>query len=90
MDAVIVLIVFLVCLGIPFAIGGLWWWFGFWWVIGGALALTEYIAKVITGNTISKQFWIWKETASPVKKYSILAGMVAFWGYLLGHLFLHW
>ena len=90
MDAVIVLCVFLICLGVPFAFAGLWWWFVFWWIIGGALALTELIAKKVTGNTISKQFWIWRATASPSKKYSILIGMILFWGYLLGHLFLNW
>ena len=92
MDAVIVLAVFLICLGIPFYVAGLFWWFVFWWIIGGTLAATELIAKIKTGNTISKMFWIWRDKpeTSLGKKISIFIGMVLFWVYLLGHLFLNW
>jgi len=92
MDAIIVLGVFLCFLGIPFALSGLWWWFVFWWVIGITLALTELIAKIKTGNTISKMFWLWKDNPDTPrwKVKLVLAGMALFWGYLLGHLFLGW
>ena len=90
MDGVIVVAVFLICLGIPFGLAGLWWWFIFWWIIGGTLAVTELIAKLTTGKTISQMFWIWRKnpTIPAWKKWLIFGGMVAFWSYLLLHLFL--
>ena len=92
MDAIIILAVFLLCLGVPFGLAGLWWWFGFWWLIGGVLAITELVSKLVTGKTISQRFWDWrKNPATPGwKKGLILGGMVVFWGYLLCHLFLGW
>ena len=92
MDAVIIIAVFLICLGVPFALAGLWWWFVFWWIIGGTLALTELIAKLTTGKTISQMFWVWrKNPVTPTwKKVLILIGMIVFWVYLLAHLFWGW
>jgi hypothetical protein len=90
MDAVIIIAVFLICLGIPFALAGLWWWFTFWWIIGGVLALTELVAKLKTGKTISQMFWVWKEKAPRWKKLLILGGMIVFWGYLIMHLYFKW
>ena len=92
MDAVIVIAVFLLALGVPFAIAGLWWWFAFWWAIGATLGITEIISKVVTGRTISQRFWDWRKKATTPKWQIrlIFGGMVVFWGYLLCHLFLGW
>ena len=90
MDAVIIIGVFILALGVPFALAGLWWWFWFWVVIGTVLGVTEAIAALATGQTISKRFWNWKkdEGTPNWKKLLILGGMIVFWGYLLCHLFL--
>ena len=92
MDAVIIIAVFLIALGVPFALAGLWWWFGFWWIIGGTLGICELISKLLTGKTISQQFWVWKDDPkTPAwKKWLIALGMVGFWGYLICHLYLGW
>jgi hypothetical protein len=92
MDAIIILAVFLLCLGVPFALAGLWWWFIFWWFVGGLLGGYELVSKIKTGKTISQRFWDWrKDPKTPAwKKWLIGVGMVGFWGYLLGHLYLGW
>lgn len=92
MDAIIILAVFLLCLGVPYAIAGLYWWFGFWWLIGGTLAISELIAKLKTGKTISQMFWVWKDNPKTPKwkKVFILFGMIGFWAYLLMHLYFKW
>ena len=90
MDAVKIIIVFLIALGIPFALAGLWWWLVFWVCVGSLLGIYELISKLVTGKTISQKFWVWKETAPAWKKWSIGVGMVIFWAYLLCHLYLGW
>ena len=92
MDAIIVIAVFLLCLGVPYAIAGLWGWFAFWWVIGITLAIAELISKITTGNTLSKRFWIWKDKPETPrwKVKLVFVGMFCFWTYLMGHLFLGW
>lgn len=88
MDAVL-LILALLSISIPFIIAKLWWWVGFWITLSIVLAIVELAAKIITGKTISQQFWKWrKEEAKWWQKWLILGGMVAFWIYLLCHLFL--
>lgn len=88
MDAVIIIVVFVLCLGVPFALAKLWWWFFFWVAIGTILGITEAVSYFVTGKTISQKFWKWRETAPKWKKWLIFGGMVVFWCYLLGHLFL--
>jgi hypothetical protein len=89
MDA-IVLILALLALAVPFVLAKLWWWFWFWIVLAGVLAIFEGLAFFITGKTISQQFWAWrKDPNTPAwKKWLIFGGMIAFWIYLLCHLFL--
>ena len=88
MDAVI-LILALLALTIPFAIAGLWWWFWLWVAIAGVLGITELLAALITGKTISQRFWAWRKDPNTPnwQKWLILGGMIAFWAYLLIHLF---
>ena len=88
MDAV-VLILALLSISIPFIIAKLWWWVGFWITLSIILAIVELAAKIITGKTISQQFWYWRRNvAKPWQKWTIFGGMVIFWIYLLAHLFL--
>jgi len=88
MDAVILILALLV-VSIPFVIANLWWWFYFWLTLSGVLAIFELTAKIVTGGTISQQFWTWrKNIAKPWQKWLLFGGMVAFWVYLLTHLFL--
>jgi phosphatidylglycerophosphate synthase len=89
MDAIL-LILALLAVSVPFVIAGLWWWFWFWIILAAVLAIIELVAKLVTGKTISQQFWAWrKDPATSVwKKWLILGGMIAFWVYLLSHLFL--
>lgn len=88
MDAVI-LIIALLSVSVPFLIAGLMRWFWFWLFISGVLAVCELAAKLVTGRTISQQFWDWKKTkAKAWQLWTIFIGMVVFWGYLLCHLFL--
>ena len=88
MDAVI-LIIALLAVSVPFVIAGLWWWFYFWIGLSAVLAIFELAAKIVTGRTISQQFWDWRKTkAKTWQKWTIFGGMVLFWIYLLTHLFL--
>ena len=90
MDAVKILAVFLICLGVPFALAGLWWWFVFWWFVGGLLATYELVSKLCTGKTISQRFWDYRKTAPRWKLWLIGVGMILFWSYLLLHLYRGW
>jgi len=90
MDAVKILAVFLITLGVPFAVAGLWWWVIFWVCVGSLLGAYELIAKLTTGNTISKMFWIWKAKAPKWQVRSVIIGMILFWGYLIMHLLKGW
>ena len=89
MDAVL-LILELMAVSVPYMLAGLWWWVGFWLLLSAVLAIVEIAAKVITGRTISQQFWDWRRNpATPAwKKWTILGGMIAFWIYLLAHLYI--
>ena len=87
MDAIILLSVFVICLALPFALAGLWLWFWFWVAMAATLGIFEGIAYWKTGKTLSKLFWNWKDK-NPKKKWFLFAGMVAFWTYLLLHLYL--
>ena len=88
MDAIIILIVFVVCLALPFYLAKLMYWFWFWVSLAITLGIIEYIAHK-QGDTLTKRFRAWADD-HPRVKYFILAGMIAFWAYLLGHLFLGW
>ena len=88
MDAVL-LILALLSISVPFMLAKLWWWVGFWIALSIVLAIVEIAAKVITGRTISQQFWDWRKTNPPKwQKWLILGGMILFWIYLLCHLFI--
>ena len=88
MDAV-VLILALLALSVPFVLAKLWWWFWFWIALAVVLAVFELVAFIVTGKTISQQFWAWKNIeTNRWKKWFIFWGMIAFWIYLLCHLFL--
>jgi hypothetical protein len=88
MDAVL-LILALLSISVPFIIAKLWWWVGFWVTLSIILAIVEIAAKVITGKTISQQFWAWRrDVGKPWEKWFVFLGMTAFWIYLLCHLFL--
>lgn len=88
MDAVL-LILALLSISIPFIIAKLWWWVGFWITLSIILAIVELAAKIITGKTISQQFWAWRKDVDKAwQKWLIFGGMTAFWIYLLCHLFL--
>lgn len=75
---------------IPFIIAQLWWWVAFWLFIALFLGCTEFASLLKDEQTISKKFWIWKETAPKWQKFLIFGGMIGFWTYLVGHLFLGW
>ena len=92
MDAVKLVIVFLLFLGVPFAIVGLWWWFWFWVGLSIYLALYELISKLKTGRTISQRFWDWKNKAEieQWQLWMVGVGLVCFWSYLLLHLYKGW
>lgn len=89
MDA-IVLILALLALAVPFIIAKLWWWVAFWVMLSACLGVFELISFLRTGKTISQQFWAWrKDPNTPAwLKWSVFGGMIAFWAYLLCHLFL--
>ena len=89
MDAIL-LILALLAVSVPFVIAKLWWWFWFWIALSGVLSIFELVAFLKTGKTISQQFWAWKKDPNTPKwqKWLIFGGMVAFWIYLLAHLFL--
>lgn len=86
MDAV-VLVIALLMLAVPFVLAKLWWWVAFWGALAIVLIIFEIAAKIITGKTISQQFWAWRETAPKWLKWLIGGGMIAFWAYLIWHLF---
>jgi len=89
MDAIL-LILALLALAVPFIIAKLWWWMWFWFVLAAVLAIVEGVAFLVTGKTISQQFWAWRKNPNTPawQKWAIFGGMVAFWIYLLCHLFL--
>lgn len=70
-----------------------WWWFGFFVLVGVTFGIIELIAKLVTGRTLSQQFWYWSiaEDANG-KKYNLkkaviwVCCMLAGWVMLLLHL----
>ena len=89
MDAIL-LILALLALAVPFAIAKLWWWVGFWLILAGVLGIVEGVSALVTGKTISQQFWAWRRNPATPKwqKWAIFVGMIAFWIFLLCHLFM--
>jgi len=87
MDAIILLAVFAAMI-VPFIIAKLWWWVGFWISIAVMLSITELASYLITHKTISQRFWAWRKSShTPAwQKWSIVIGMIIFWGYLICHL----
>jgi hypothetical protein len=88
MDAV-VLILALLAVAVPFALAKLWWWVIFWGSLAIVLAIFELVAFLVTGKTMSQQFWAWVRSSATPKwlKWFVFCGMLAFWAYLLFHLF---
>ena len=90
-------VIFITCLIVflvgPFAIFGLWWWAGMMAFIGATVGITELIAKLVTGKTISQQFWAWSiKTNAEGKKINvwkawlIIGCLCVGWGSLMWHL----
>lgn len=86
MDAVIIIVVYGLCLLLPFWLMGLMWWFWFWAGLAVLLGVFEYIAHKKTGQTLTRKFKVWRKT-NPEKQWWIFGGMVLFWTYLIYHLF---
>ena len=91
MDAVKVIGIFILMV-IPFIIAKLWWWVGFWVILGVLLGIVELVSVLVSGKTISQRFWKWRKKTETSKwlVYTMLAGMILFWAYLMCHLFLGW
>ena len=91
MDAIVLIVIFAIFI-VPWIIAKLWWWVGFWCVIAAVLAITELVSFLVTKKTISQRFWAWRKNPNTPawQKWLILGGMLAFWGYLICHLFLGW
>ena len=89
MDAIL-LILALLSVSVPFIIAKLYWWVGFWLILAGVLAIVELTAKIVTGKTISQQFWAFRKDSNTLKwkLWLIFGGMTIFWIYLLCHLFM--
>ena len=87
-DAIKLIGVFLVTLGIPFLLFQLFTWFWFWVAIAVVLTGFEFGSKAITGKTISTKFWDWrkKPTTKTRDKVIVIGGMIGFWTYLILHL----
>jgi len=89
MDAVLVIGMFIVIL-VPFILAKLWWWVALWATVALVLGIFEIVSYLVTGKTISQQFWKWsKDPSTPLwKRWSCFGGMIIFWLFLLAHLFL--
>lgn len=70
---------------VPFAIVGLWYWFAMMMVISLIVGLTELVAHLKTGNTISQRFWKWGKL-NRGKAVAVLICLVLAWGLLIFHL----
>lgn len=88
MDAVIILVIFIVTLIGPFTLLGLKYWAYFWITVALALAVWEWVVYVRKGKTLSQRFWTWKRSHKKESWY-VLAALLAFWLALLGHLYIH-
>ncbi len=89
MDAIKLIVLFVLGLALPAALFGNWPWFLVWTSIALVVVLAELINYLIYKKTISKEFWLWKEE-HPKVKWIALGGYVLFFGYLALHLWLHW
>ena len=87
MDAVLLLVVYGVCLILPFCLAKLWFWVIFWGILGILLAIMELVCFLMTKKTLSQNFWAWVKQPGRMRWW-LLAGMAAFWLFLLGHLFI--
>ena len=87
-DAIKLIAVFLITLGIPALICGLMTWFWFWVAIASVLTIFEFSSKALTGKTMSKKWWVWKDKPTTKKRNVVMfiVGMVVFWTYLILHL----
>ena len=88
---IISLIAFLV---VPFVIVKLWWWAGMMAFIGATVGVTELLAKIFTGRTISQRFWYWSIYKDPStgkkpnvwKAWTVIGCLCVGWGSLMLHL----
>ena len=90
---VIFIIILLVGLVAPFLIFKLWWWAIMMAIIAATVGITEGISKLVTGKTISHQFWAWsiaKDAAGKFinrwKAWLVLGSLQVAWLALLWHL----
>jgi len=74
MDALIAVVAIAVFIG-AFWAAGLKWWAWFWAAIAAVLGIFEVAAKLVTGQTLSQQFWGYM-AAHPTQGW-LLAGLVA-------------
>lgn len=82
---VIFIIALLALLVLPFLIFKLWWWFWCFLTIGIVVAVFELVASLVTGKTISQQFWAWS-SVSGWKKWVIVGMLILGWAFLILHL----
>lgn len=73
------------CLTIPFAIVGLWWWFGLFVSICCIFLICEVFVFLILGETLSQQFWQWDKGNRTKAKIVIICLGIG-WIALLFHL----
>ena len=60
MDAVVAL----ACVGLLLlAFWRIGWWRWFWWSLAMLLVIWEVAAKLVTGKTLSQQYWAWSMTS---------------------------
>jgi len=86
-EEVIFIIILLVGLVAPFLIFQLWWWAVTMGTIALIVALSEIISKLVTGKTISQQFWAWSITVgNRWKAWLLLGSLQVAWLALLWHL----
>ena len=70
---------------LPFALAGLWAWFGVMAVLGAIVCFAEVIAIKTKGLTLSGMFWKWKSKNKKMA-WIIVIGLVLFTLALAYHL----
>lgn len=90
---VIFIVVMLAMWILPFAVLKLWWWFWMFTAVGVVFGIFEALAALVTGKTLSQQFWKWStetdycgKRKNVGKALIVLACMGIGWIMLLIHL----
>lgn len=79
-----IIIAFLLLI-VPFALVGLWWWFGTMCAIGLVVGLAELVAVIRKKRTISQMFWRWAKE-NKVRAWMVLVSLSAGWSVVMLHL----